>query len=98
MSYQPATDFVSLWRNATGGALKAEMPGLDFMVATLQRSGILNVHTGGTQPMSNQATTAWFRPASPSYFSEGMLFFWDAASSTYMPATPKLFLAYLQAS
>jgi hypothetical protein len=98
MPYAAGTDFVGLFRAVTGGAKKAEMPSLDFMVAAMQRSGILVVSIGGTQPVANQAKTAWFRPATPSYSGEGVLYFWDATSSAYLPATPKLFLAYLNAS
>lgn len=97
MTYQPSTDFVGLWRAVTGGAQKAEMPGLDWLVAALQRSGILNVSISGTQPTSNQATTAWFRPATPSYSGEGVLYLWDSVSTAYLPATRKLFYAYLSA-
>jgi hypothetical protein len=97
MTYQPGTDFVGVWRAQTGGAKKGEMPGLDFLVAALQRSGVLNVSISGTQPTSNQATTAWFKPATPSYSAEGVLYFWDALSTSYLPATRKLFYAYLSA-
>jgi hypothetical protein len=98
MTYQPGTDFVGLYRAMTGGAKKGEMPGLDFVVAAMQRSGILNVSISGSQPTTNQTKTAWFRPASPSYSSEGILYLWDATSTSYVVATPKLFYAYLQAS
>jgi hypothetical protein len=97
MTYQPSTDFVGLFRAVTGGAQKGEMPGLDFMVSALKRSGILNVSIAGTQPTSNQAKTAWFRPATPSYSAEGTLYLWDATGSAYVLATPKLFYTYLQA-
>jgi hypothetical protein len=97
MTYAAGTDFVGLWRAQTGGVKKGEMPGLDFVVAAMQRSGILNVSISGSQPVSNQATTAWFKPATPSFSAEGMLYFWDATSSAYLPATRKLFLAYLSA-
>jgi hypothetical protein len=98
MPYAAGTDFVGIWRAVTGGAKKGEMPSLDFMVAALQRAGILVVSIGGSQPTTNQPKTAWFRPATPSYSGEGVLYFWDTTSSSYLPATPKLFLAYLNAS
>jgi hypothetical protein len=96
MVYTPGTDFVGLWRAVTGGAQKGEMPGLDFTVAALKRSGLLNVSISGTQPTSNQAKTAWFRPASPTFSAEGILYLWNG--SAYVTATPALFLAYLNAS
>jgi hypothetical protein len=98
MTYAAGTDFVGLYRTMTGGTKKAEMPSLDFIVAAMQRAGILVVSIGGSQPTANQAKTAWFRPATPSYSGEGVLYFWDTVSSAYLPATPKLFLAYLNAS
>jgi hypothetical protein len=89
MSYQPTTDFVGLWRAQTTGAVKGEMPGLDFMLAALQRAGVLNVSFSGAAPTSNQATTAWYKPATPSYSGEGTLYLWNGAA--YVAATPALF-------
>jgi hypothetical protein len=89
MSYNPPSDFVGLWRAVSGGVEKGEMPGLDFVVAALNRAGLLRVVTSATAPASNQIGTAWFRPANPSFSSEGALFLWDG--STYVPATPELF-------
>jgi hypothetical protein len=91
MTYQPGTDYVGLYRAITGGAKKGEMPGLDFVVAALQRSGLLTVSISGSQPTTNQSKTAWFRPANPSYSSEGILYLWDATSTATVSATPKLF-------
>jgi hypothetical protein len=88
--YVPSTDFVGLWRSQIGGgAKKAEMPGLDFVMAALDRAGIINIAVSGTAPTSNQSTTAWFRPASPSAMGEGFLYMWDGAA--YVLATPALF-------
>lgn len=97
MVYTPGTDFVALWRNQTGGAAKAEMPSLDFMITALSRAGLLSVTFSDTQPTSNQATTMWFRPAIPTYTGEGVLYLWNAATAAYVIATPTLFAAYLLA-
>jgi hypothetical protein len=97
MTYTPNTDFVALWRNQTGGAAKAEMPGIDFLIAALARAGLINVSFAATQPTTNQATTMWFRPANPTYIGEGVLYLWEVASLSYKAATPALFSAYLVA-
>jgi len=95
MTYNPTTDFVGLWRAVTGGAQKAEMPGLDFVVDVLSRSGLFNITISGTEPASNQSTTMWFRPATPSYSAEGILYLWNG--SAYVVATPALCNDYLAA-
>lgn len=91
MPYSPSTDFVGLWRAVSGGVEKAEMPGVDFMVSALTRAGLMRTVTSQTAPVTNQSTTAWFRPANPSFSSEGSLFLWDPRLSMYVPATPELF-------
>ena len=96
MSYNPATDFIGLWRAVSGGVAKLEMPGLDFVISAFGRSGLINVSVSSTQPISNQATTAWFQPASPSYSGEGGLQLWNG--SAYVAATPRLFLEMLAAA
>jgi hypothetical protein len=98
MTYNPATDFVGLWRTVTGGVAKEELPGLDFVVAALGRAGLVNVTVSGVAPSSNQSTTAWFQPASPSYSAEGALFLWNSTTSAYVAATPALFRQFLEAS
>jgi hypothetical protein len=95
MSYNASTDFVGLWRAITGGAQKGEMPGLDFVIAALDRCNLLNVSISATQPVASQASTMWFVPATPSYTTEGALFLWNG--SAYVAATPALFKAYLAA-
>jgi hypothetical protein len=95
MSYQPSTDFVGLWRAVPGGLEKGEMPGLDFTVMALARAGLVSVVVSSTPPTTNQASTAWFRPATPSYAAEGALYLWDSVLLTYVPATPSLFATYL---
>jgi hypothetical protein len=97
MTYTPGSDFIALWRNQSGGAAKAEMPSLDFLIAALARAGLITVSFAATQPTSNQAITMWFRPANPTYIGEGVLYLWEAASSSYKTATPTLFAAYLVA-
>jgi hypothetical protein len=98
MSYNPSTDFVGLWRTVTGGVAKEEMPGLDFVVAALGRAGLVNVTVASIAPTSNQSTTAWFQPASPSYSAEGALWLWNSTTSAYVAATPALFRQFLEAS
>jgi hypothetical protein len=97
MSFVPGTDFVGLWRNQTGGAAKMEMPSLDFMITALQRAGLVNVVFSDTQPIANQATTMWFRPAIPTYAGEGVLYLWNAPTASYLIATPALFAKYIAA-
>jgi hypothetical protein len=91
MPYNPSSDFVGLWHTVTGGVEKAQMPGLDFVIQALGRAGIMRVVTSATAPIVNQSTTAWFRPNSPSFAGEGLLFLWDTALDMYVPATPELF-------
>lgn len=98
MSYTPATDFVGLWRKVGGAVGAAEMPGLDFVVAALVRAGVLVATFSGTAPTADQPTTAWFKPAVPSYSTEGALFLWDSVTDTYEAATPRLFFEFLQTS
>ena len=95
MPYEPSTDFVGLWRAISNGVEKAEMPGLDFVVAALGRAGILNVVFSEVPPEANQTTTAWFRTANPSYAAEGALYLWDARIGAYAPASPELFMTFL---
>lgn len=96
MAYNPATDFLALWRESGGAVSGEQMPGLDFVVAALDRAGLLNVVVSATEPGSNQSTTAWFFPAVPSTSAEGALYLWDGAA--YVAATPALLLEFLQAS
>ncbi len=96
MVYDPTTDFLGLWRATTGGVEKAEMPGLDWWVAAMGRSGLLNVVVSDSPPVVNQSTTAWFDPHNPSWSAEGVLYLWDGTQ--YVPATPGLFYTYLTLS
>jgi hypothetical protein len=98
MVYNPATDFLALWRNAGGTASKAEMPGLDYVVQALARAGLITLHVGAAPPGANQDTTAWLQAAVPSYSAEGVLRLWDPVTGTYVAATAALLLEMLQAS
>lgn len=98
MSYNPATDFLGLWRNSGGEVSKLEMPGLDFVIAALARSGLLNVSVSATAPVANQSTTAWLQTAVPSYSGEGSFWLWDKVTSAYLPATSGLLMDYLETS
>jgi len=95
MSYTPTTDFIALLRNTGAGVRTEQMPGLDFVVSAMARAGLINLVISATAPLSNQATTVWFQPASPSWSAEGVLFLWNAAATAYQPATPALWAAYL---
>lgn len=94
MSYNPLSDFLALLRSTSGGEELSRMPGLDYVVAALSRAGILNVSIGQTAPAVNQPTTAWFKPAVPTWTAEGVLFLWDAVSGTYKVANPLLWAAF----
>lgn len=95
MSYNPITDFLGLLRITGGGVRSERMPGLDFVVAALARAGLITLYVGQTAPTANQASTAWFVPASPSWTAEGALFLWNAINNDYEPATPALWTALL---
>lgn len=98
MTYNPALDFLGLWRNSGGAVSKLEMPGLDFVISALARAGVINLTVSATAPVANQSTTAWLRAAVPSYSAEGAFFLWDKATTAYLPATAALFLQFLEAS
>lgn len=96
MGYNPTTDFMALLRNTGGGVRTEQMPGLDWAVAALARAGFINLVVSVTAPTINQAATAWFQPASPSWSAEGILYLWNATvvPAAYQPATPALWGAY----
>lgn len=98
MAFNPATDFLGLWRNIAGQVSKLEMPGLDYVVAALSRAGVISLAVSATAPVANQSTTAWLQAAVPSYSAEGVLFLWNGTLATYQPATAALFLNLLQAT
>lgn len=98
MVYNPATDFLGLWRNIAGQVSKMEMPGLDYVIDALARAGVIALSVSATAPVVNQATTAWLRAAVPSYSAEGTLFLWDPVAAVYVAATPALFFKMLETS
>jgi hypothetical protein len=98
VTYDPSTDFLGLWRQIANGVEKLEMPGLDWWVLAMGRAGLINVVFSEVAPTVNQSTTAWFKPAVPSYAAEGGLYLWDARLGQYVPATPELFFMYLMLS
>lgn len=98
MTYNPATDFLSLWRNIAGQVSKVEIPGLDFVVAALARASLITLSVSATAPVSNQPTTAWLKTAVPSNSAEGALMLWNTTGAQYVAATPALFIALLEAS
>lgn len=94
MGYSPTTDFLALLRNTGGGVRTEQMPGLDYVVAALARAGFITLSISATAPTTNQAATAWFQPASPSWTAEGVLYLWNGTVGAYQPATPALWAAY----
>lgn len=94
MSYNSLTDFMGLLRNTGGGVRMEQMPGLDFVVAAFARAGFITLAVQATAPTSNQAATAWFQPALPSWGNEGILNLWNFTVSAYQPATPALWQQY----
>lgn len=95
MSYAPTTDFLALLRQTSAGVRFERMPGMDFVLAALQRLGFVNVSISQTAPTVNQPSTAWFKPALPSWTAEGTLFLWNTAVAAYQVATPALWGAFL---
>lgn len=98
MSYTPATDFLGLLRQTSGGVRTERMPGLDYIVVALARAGLITLAVAQTAPIVNQASTAWFKPGVPSWTAEGVLFLWNAVTAQYELATPALWSALLATS
>lgn len=98
MVYNPATDFVGLWRSILGTVSKTEMPGLDFVLAAMSRAGLITLSVSATPPLANQSTTAWLQAAVPSYSAEGVLRLWNPVTAAYVAATPALLLRMLEAA
>lgn len=96
MSYNPALDFVALWRLAGGQVSKVEMPGLDFVVAAMARAGLITLAVSATAPVVLQSTTAWLQAAVPSSSAEGVMRLWDPVTTAYVAATPALLFKMLQ--
>lgn len=95
MSYNPVTDFLAMLRSTGGGVRTDSLPGLDFVAAALQRMGLINISIGQTAPIANQPTTAWFKPAVPSWSAEGVMYLWNSTTGSYQIATPALWIAML---
>lgn len=93
MAYSSLTDFIGLLRQTANGMRAVRMPGLDYVVEALQRAGMFQISVGQSQPVTNQSITVWFRPAVPSYVSEGVVFLWNPATVEYEVATPALWNA-----
>lgn len=98
MAYNPATDFLALWRNIAGQVSKEQVPGLDYVVRAMARAGLFTLTVSATAPVANQATTAWLQTAVPSYSAEGVFFLWDKVTTAYLPATAGLFLQFMEAT
>lgn len=98
MSYNPTTDFLGLLRLVGSSVRSERMPGLDYVVAVLNRMGVFALSVGQTAPTANQATTFWLKPAIPSWSAEGTLYIWNPATVEYEPAAPALWQAFLSPS
>lgn len=97
MSYAASTDFLALLRQTPGGMRFERMPGLDFLIAGLARTGLFEVWVGQTAPIINQSSTVWFVPYAQSWAVEGSVFLWNAVSGDYEVATPDLWSALFSA-
>jgi hypothetical protein len=95
MSYNPATDFLGLLRLTAGGVRSERMPGLDYIIAALARAGFFSLSVGQVAPTVNQATTAWLKPALPSWVAEGTFYLWNSVTTEYEVATPTLWTEFL---
>ena len=95
MAYSPATDFLGLLRQTSGGVRSERMPGLDYVVMALARAGLFALSVGQAAPTANQASTVWLQPSSPSWVAEGTVWLWNAAAAAYQVATPALWNALL---
>lgn len=93
MSYTSSTDFLALLRQTNNGVRLLEMPGLDYLIAALSRAGLFRLWVSQDAPTTNQTTTAWLRPALPSWSAEGTFFLWSADLGQYQVATPALWNA-----
>lgn len=98
MSYAPTTDFLALLRQAASGDSMARMPGLDYVLSALARTGLFALSVGQTAPLVNQASTIWLLPATPSWTAEGKVFLWNSGTPAYELATPALWSALLSPS
>ena len=91
MSFAPETDFLALLRQTSGGLRVERMPGLDWLVAELQRTGMFSLWVGQTPPLTNQASTVWLKPSYPSsWVAEGTVYIYSVPDGAYEPATPAL--------
>lgn len=98
MSYNPATDFLGLFR-LVGGSVRAErMPGLDYLVVALNRMGLFALSVGQTAPVANVTSTVWLQPAIPSWSAEGTVYLWNPVAGAYQAATPTLWKSFLSPS
>ena len=98
MSYNPTTDFIGLLRLVGSGVRSERMPGLDYVVAALNRAGMFALSIGQTAPTVNQSSTFWFQPAIPSWTAEGTLYIWNPVALAYQVATPALWQSFLSPS
>lgn len=89
MAYAPATDFLGLIRQTSGGARMESMPGLDYVMAALQRIGFCDLWVNPTTAPTDPATV-WLKTSSTDWAAEGSVFLYDALTASFQPATPAL--------
>lgn len=89
MAYDPTSDFLALIRQTSGGVRLERMPGLDYVLAALQRMGFCNVWVNPTTAPTDTAS-AWLKTSSTSYAAEGSVFLYNPVNDEFEPATPEL--------
>jgi len=89
MAYDPAADFLALIRQTSGGARIGSMPGLDYVVAALERMGFCTVWANPDTPPTD-TTTVWLKTSSTSWAAEGSVFLFNVRTDNWEPATPTL--------
>lgn len=100
MSYARTTDLLALLRDTGNGVRVERMPGLDWLVAGMAAANMFTLWISPTAgPITNQATTVWFKTATQSWAQEGSVWLWNGTA--YAPATPylwqQLFVAIINA-
>lgn len=95
MSYNPLTDFLTLLRQSADGVDFERMPGLDYVVSAMARAGMFQLSVGQNPPLTNQPSTVWIKPSSPSWVAEGIIYLWDANAGAYALAVPALWRTLL---
>ena len=98
MAYVRSTDFIALLRDTGNGVRFERMPGLDWLIVGMAAAGMFSLWVHPTDaPTENQSTTVWYQTNSASWAAEGTVQLWNAATSSYVEATPQLWQALFAA-